>query len=281
MKKYIAVVATAAAAISYGSVASANGTVTKTAECPPVHHPHHHHKHHAHHAHHAAPHCPPCPCIRSGFFAGLNGGYGWAKGKLHSNVGANGNLLRVKRNTTLGADGGLVGVHLGYDHVFHNHAVLGLEAGARWSDLSGHSNTNVGFGPGNGTPDRVHHVKFRTRDEYQLALRAGRVFHQCWLGYGKIGAEWTKLKLQTRSSLNDANGNSLGGKSRSKYRTGLLLALGFDTPVTQHFWFGAEYSYTRYQKLSVSRSVGNSQDFARAKIRPYSNKIIARLSWRQ
>lgn len=280
MKKYMVIAAAAALALGAGSVASANGTVEHK-PAKKVHKPVHKARPAQTCAPVCAPVCSPAPAMRSGFFGGIKGGYGFGKGKLHSlarGSAAAGVSVEAPSKTDFGVDGGLIGLALGYDWHFRNKMVLGIEGGASWANLKG--NNNSGGATFGGIRGVVQNTSLKAREVFDLSVRIGRVFHQSFLGYGKVGAEWTKWKLSTRTDLLDGNGNAIPAASTHKYRTAWLLGLGFEVPVTAHFSMGAEYTYSYYNKISASKT-GAAPGLVSAKVRPYSNKLLARLIWKQ
>lgn len=290
MRKVLAFAASTAISMAAWSVASANGTV-KAEECPkPVHHKHHaHHKqHHHHHKHHAEPvACAPCPQLHSGFFAGLKGGYGWMKGKVKRSAQATNTSGAVPvvftsgQTAQLGADGGEIGLFLGYDRYFPNKWMLGIEGGAQWTDLSGKTSAFVNTNDGRS-------VAFKTRLKsdwsYDIALRLGRKVYECSMWYVKAGAQFTHFKTST-NNLVTVNGvtNTLARDShKKKYRTGFLTGFGVEVPVACHWSLGAEYNFTWYQRVTASRAATNgTTDFVKARVRPYENQLVARLIWKQ
>lgn len=92
-----------------------------------------------------APPAPPPPPSWTGFYIGLNGGYGWAQhsGDLICAGGVactnlSGNLFRPQ--------GGLFGGQIGYNWQSNNLVVLGIEADGQWADL--HDSATAFVGPG-------------------------------------------------------------------------------------------------------------------------------------
>jgi high affinity Mn2+ porin len=187
----------------------------------------------------------------------------------------------------IGADGGQIGLFLGYDRIFPNKWLLGLEAGAQWTDISGKSRTSFTV-PRTGTFPGVSvfsRTRFKSDWSYDLAVRLGRKVYECSLWYVKLGAQWTHFKLRSHDHVrNLTTGASSSGRhnKRHKYRTGFLAGAGVEVPVACHWSLGAEYNFTWYQRVSSHRRDGNgTNDFGRARIRPYQNQILARVIFRQ
>jgi opacity protein-like surface antigen len=292
MRKVLAIAAFSAISLAAVS-ASANGTVKP--ECAkPVHHKaHHHHKpHHVHHHEkHCAPACPPCPSLHSGFFAGLKGGYGWAKGKLKQDAQVTTNLLGVlnmNKSSQVGIDGGEIGLFLGYDRYFPNCWMLGIEGGAQWRNLSGKSNASLNS-PANAA-SLAWNSRIKSDWSYDIAFRLGRKVYDCSLWYVKAGAQFTHFKSKTSATFTNtatgavttATGGNGNGHGHKKYRTGFLTGLGVEIPVACHWSLGAEYNFTWYQKTSINRIATNgTNDFVKQSIRPYENQLVARVIWKQ
>jgi opacity protein-like surface antigen len=283
MRKLLAFAASTAISLGAWSVASANGTVHAPEDCPkPVHHKKHHHKpvhHHQAKPAHCPPPCAPCPSLHSGFFAGLKGGYGWAKGKVKHNgqhTIAGTGALTHGHSSNLGADGGLIGLFLGYDRYFPNCWMLGIEGAAQWTDISGKTSSFTDI-PAQGLSTSWR-SRFKTDWSYDVALRLGRKVYDCSLWYVKAGAQFTHFKLKASRTVN----NTTVEGSKSKYRTGFLAGLGVEVPVACHWSLGAEYNFTYYQRISASRTTTNGTgDFVNGRIRPYSNTVLARVIWKQ
>src|ERR1041385_1858157 len=71
----------------------------------------------------------------SGFYLGINGGYGWGNSSFDGITGTMGNF-----NTTGWVAGGTAGYNLQYGHV-----VFGLEGDIDWSNLNGSASCVGGF----------------------------------------------------------------------------------------------------------------------------------------
>lgn len=270
MKKLIAIAATTVLALGAGSVAQANGTVKP---CPPVHHPHKHHPHHPHHKHHAhhvaQPVCCCPPALHTGFFGGIEGGYGIGKGRLRQDS----DLNTISHRADLGFDGGLVGLFLGYDYYFCNKWVLGLEGSVKWTDFEGKNRVSDSEG--------FAFSKHKTKDSYTIALRLGHTFiRDCLLVYGKAGAEFTRLHL--KSGLGTP-GLLLAHAKKNKVRSGYLLGAGFETPFHACWTWGAEYTFSQYQRVKASNTFttvdGVTHTF-HTRVRPYINQFMIKIAYR-
>ena len=78
---------------------------------------------------------PPSVYDWSGFYLGINGGYGWGQSSFDGATGTFGNF-----NTAGWVAGGTAGYNLQYGH-----AVFGVEGGIDWSNINGSASCVGGF----------------------------------------------------------------------------------------------------------------------------------------
>lgn len=226
----------------------------------------------------------PYPSLHSGFFSGFRGAYIWTKGKLTQDTQATAlGPLKSSQRTDLGIDGGEVGLFLGYDHYFPSNWAVGIEGGAQWAALSGEINT-LSSAPALNLASNMK-TRLKLDWSFDVALRLGYKVYEHSLWYVKVGAQFTHFKiniqnLQTNKQINITNTAApLAGKS--KYYTGLLTGLGAEIPLTSCFSLGAEYNFTWYQRIPISKVSNNGNgDFIKVRIYPYENQVVARLIWK-
>lgn len=157
----------------------------------------------------------------SGFYAGLNAGYGW--GSL-GNIG----------NTTFGKPKGFVlGGTLGYNHQI-NQFVLGVEGDINWTGMDSSARTLVG-GPPASTVVNTADVKWMGT----LRARAGVALDRALLfvtgGYAgaSVNAKFNDLTL------------AVGG-SDSNWRNGWAVGGGIEYAFTRNISAKTEYLYTSF-----------------------------------
>jgi opacity protein-like surface antigen len=222
----------------------------------------------------------------SGFFIGLKGGYGFAKGKQETgmNDSFNGSPLTFSKpqKATLSANDGLLGALLGFDYYFDNHYMLGLEAAAKLTflktkqDMSA-SNRTAGLNPATFSGGSFH---VKSKESYEVALRFGKLICDCVLPYVKVGADFTKFKtkLETESQIITTGFESFEKKHKQKIRPGILVGLGFELPLCGCYTFGGEVVHTQYK--SIHTSFATATNAMKSKIRLYSTALTARVTYK-
>jgi outer membrane immunogenic protein len=151
----------------------------------------------------------------TGFYVGINGGYGWGDFPNNSGV-APGGPPPISLN---GADGGLIGGTLGYNWQF-GHFVAGLETDIDWADISV-TNTPVGA---RGTLDYLGTVRGRL----------GYAFDRVLL-YGTGGFAYGAGTAKSFTGV-------IGSDSEST--TGWTLGAGIEYAIWRNLTAKVEYRYT-------------------------------------
>lgn len=175
-----------------------------------------------------------------GFYIGVHAGYLDAKdiGKEY----ANGTFDNWTQKTNI--DGGLLGAYAGYNNVFENNLLLGLQAEYEYRDVS-----DTSFQKLNGVPDPNFAIKTKLKDAGAILAKLGYVFNSGQtLAYATAGYATTNVK---RTFIDTTTPASL---SITKRHDGWTAGLG-----VEHFFFDnvsvkAEYRYANYDSkwLDVS-----------------------------
>ncbi|MBN9058731.1 outer membrane protein [Kaistia sp. MMO-174] len=162
----------------------------------------------------------------SGFYAGVHGGYGWAK--------TDGPVIAPADNPQ--PDGFFGGGQIGYNFQFPSQIVLGIEADAAFADLSDSS----GFTDTSGFP---YSMDFRTKIDAFGTVR-GRLGYGMdrFLPYVTGGFAWANATYDTQFSMPDFPALSSHG-SDSQTFTGWTVGAGFEYAVTSHVTAKVEYLY--------------------------------------
>jgi opacity protein-like surface antigen len=227
--------------------------------------------------------------VQSGFFAGLKGGYGFAKGTLksRSNDSITNQVVapitfNKNEKADLAANVGFLGALLGYDYYFEDQFMLGLEADIKWTSFKSNHQaglTNIGTGVNPSTlTATIFHVK--SRESYEIAARFGKLICDCVLPYAKIGVDFTKFKTRVFSgSALATNGlNSLEQPNKHKFRPGLMLGLGFEMPLYDCYTLGGELVHTQFKKIHMS--IANGANSINSRVRFYSTSLAARVTYK-
>lgn len=149
----------------------------------------------------------------TGFYVGVNGGYG--VGHSESKSTPVGNLPKV----THGMKGFVGGLHAGYQKDF-GCMVAGLELAG---NLSANKGKDEALSPT---------LTFKRKNAFGAAARLGFKANS-WLVYGKLGYESAKFAVSQRTS---------SGKRHNAFVPGL----GMETMLTNNVMFGGEWTYAMY-----------------------------------
>jgi outer membrane immunogenic protein len=156
---------------------------------------------------------PPAPTYWSGFYIGAFGGWGWNNQNDWRCVsvpgaeeeGCFGQLIGTNHSQSA-LSGGLAGGQIGYDWRW-DRVVLGLQADGAWADIKGSAGNPLnprdqrcGFALGQGSQDQTVECRTTITAMADLTARAGYLFWENTLIYGKFGINWSSIDFQV---LND------------------------------------------------------------------------------
>ena len=220
----------------------------------------------------------------SGFYTGVNFGYGFGSAKSTWGVTQSGTgsiLGNVSHNSDLGLKGFRGGLMLGYGKLF-NKFYAGIELAA---DLS---NTNGKLDDKGGLSSTLQQIAFnvnaKRRESYGIALRLGGMLGSM-LTYAKIGVDSAKWKFQASQSNYLAGLAGTTNASKNERLTGLVFGLGMETLLTDHIILGGEWTYTHYRRssgINVSRKnvAGTETDTMQFKFRPHTSDFRLRVAYK-
>jgi outer membrane immunogenic protein len=157
----------------------------------------------------------------TGFYLGVNGGYGWSRFDGSGTFGS---------GSTTGK-GWLGGATVGYNYQM-GRFVLGIEGEFDWADVKHEESLFAGT--------------LSLKNDYFItaAPRLGYAFDRA-LVYGKVGAAWTRDKW----SANDGLG---GTASASNNRSGWMLGAGLEYALSQNLSAKIEYDYLMFGSVTPS-----------------------------
>ena len=159
----------------------------------------------------------------TGFYAGINGGYGWGRSEWSNAFGTAG----------LNADGGLVGGTVGYNWQM-GQAVFGLEGDIDWSSIKGSTGSGICAGG-----------VCETRNN--------------WLGTarGRIGYAFANFMpyVTGGAAFGDVEMNLLGLGSETETRAGWTVGGGAEFALTDRWSAKLEYLYVDLGKASCSTTL--------------------------
>lgn len=167
----------------------------------------------------------------TGFYIGINGGYGWNDSRWTLQPGGFG-------DGSHGADGGTVGGQIGYNWQFGGW-VVGLEAQGNWADFSGSHNSPIFLAPS---------VTNRTKiDAFGLFT-------------GKVGYAWNNVMVYAKGgaavqSVDYDRRFTVGGATIStadEVRWGGAVGAGLEYAFTPNWSAGIEYNHMFMGRRDVS-----------------------------
>lgn len=202
----------------------------------------------------------------TGFYVGVNGGYGWGNGKL-SDAPGDANTATVflgqpnvaSSSVSVGGNGWLGGFQAGYNWHFDQRWVAGFETDFDWSDISGNGSTptSVVFGQNQATLNASQKVAWfgtlRARVGY-LAAPDLLLFATGGLAYGRVN-ESASIVLPPGASNSQGNfgsGYACGGiygdatcftGSASRVSTGWTAGAGTEYRLNRNASVKLEYLY--------------------------------------
>ena len=178
----------------------------------------------------------------TGFYAGLNAGYGLGSSKLEANTPYNGLLSEVGVSPSVGhwsSNGAVGGGQIGYNYQF-NSFVIGAEVDGDFSGISGDLNL-------------LNVVRIKTENQWLASarLRAGYAFDRALL-YVTGGVAGGGVK-------NSAGFGLLGfgyGLSQSETDWGWTAGLGLEYAITDNWSVRLDYRHVGLADNSQTYSIG-------------------------
>ncbi len=169
----------------------------------------------------------------SGFYAGINGGYGWGSGKVYDEYAHNGAIVE-EASKSLNPEGGFGGGQIGYNWQ-RGQLVYGLEADIQGSNIGG--GTTVSSSPvptyyANSSEDLDWFGTVRARAGVTV-FGQGLLYATGGFAYGGVVDKLTKA----------SSPNSIVSESNSKTATGYVAGGGFEYLLNSKWSVKAEYQY--------------------------------------
>lgn len=170
----------------------------------------------------------------SGFYAGVNGGYGG--GTADATINLVSPLLATSTTTTNRLGGFLAGGQIGYNHQYSNNIVVGLESDFQWTNIGAwHQATTA---PGFVFTDIRNQLNWLGTTRARLGWASGPAFTYLTGGvaYGELGANGTQF-----------TGGGLFGGSASTVKIGWTAGAGAEYALSDHLSLKAEYLYVDFE----------------------------------
>lgn len=193
----------------------------------------------------------------SGFYAGLNAGYGWSKESMGIGGGNSLGSAIVSTGVVPGqiktdANGAVLGGQIGYNKQF-GMWIVGLEADAEWANLKGSDTRLVTTAP-LGLPLSLTTTGSNTLDWYASAVgRVGFTPIDRFMVYGKGGVAFggiTNTANVTLAGPVPLNAAAIGSFGDS--HVGWTAGGGVEYAVMHNLIFGVDYSYLNFGDSSAN-----------------------------
>jgi len=186
----------------------------------------------------------------TGFYIGLNGGYGWSRFDGTGTFGPD----------SVTAKGWLGGATVGYNYQM-GQFVLGVEGDFDWANVKHDEPLFAGT--------------ITLKNDYFItaAARLGYAFDRTLL-YGKVGAAWTRDKYDG----NDGAGGTVTGSSN---RTGWMLGAGLEYAIWNNLSAKLEYDYLTFGSVTPNlTTAGGLAVVGTASVSLKTHIVKAGLNWR-
>jgi len=179
----------------------------------------------------------PVPVVSTwtGFYAGLNGGWGWAD----QNDWTFGNTLIGSGGTP---SGGLFGGQVGYNWQMNN-LLVGVQLDGDWANIKGTAGNPLNLRDGrcgfNGTPDQSVDCITKYKGMANLTTRFGFLPAPDTLIYGKVGINWSSIDFSITNDIgNSGTCGPVPGTPHPGYNTNNISATGLTAGlgVEQRVW---------------------------------------------
>ena len=216
-------------------------------------------------------------------YLGASIGLGIGHNKLSQNTRVSGTQNFFSNSSTrLSALGAIGGIHGGWNWVFKNKWLVGVEV---WGDLASLDDSlNAGSSLG---------ANMKTSDEMEwsigAALKGGVIVNDSTLAYvslGWVGSDWeTKTTVSSTPALAGANPTVSQTFKHSKFLNGFRPALGVAVKVTNRIYVSGEGAYSFYQshsnddRLTIPTNAGPMNTIVHSKSRPQVGEIRLKVSW--
>ncbi|MFG1347115.1 outer membrane protein [Xanthobacter autotrophicus DSM 431] len=183
----------------------------------------------------------------TGFYIGANAGYGWGQTTFSNSYDPLNPSTLVNADADFGTDGAVVGGQIGYNWQI-NQVVLGVEADAAWSDISGSGSYFNGVASSCVQSNDACTAK--TEAFGTIAARLGVAFDRV-LVYAKGGAAWAVTKY-TAGNTDFVTPAFSYQASVDETRWGWTIGGGVEWAFTNNWSAKVEYNYMDFGSSDVT-----------------------------
>jgi outer membrane immunogenic protein len=206
---------------------------------------------------------PPPPFTWTGFYIGLNGGYGWNNVSTNDSAGD---------PASFNANGGVAGGTLGFNYQW-NWFVAGFEGDIDWAGnkFSQSSFDSTALGTSAAT------LTYKNDILSTFAARFGVAADHA-LFYGKAGGAWTQEEFDLSGS--DPLLGTLSGSNKFS-RLGWVLGAGVEYAFTSNLTAKVEYNYINFgsSNETLNATLGGAPATASISSKPTMNVVKVGLNW--
>lgn len=209
----------------------------------------------------------PCPqplMLKDGFYVG--GQVGYDAYRMATSLNASSGGVTATSGGSVGANGWVGGLFLGYGQYFNNLAYLGLEIFGNDSGASQSFNSTATSSAGFSSSTSG---KVSVNGSYGISVLPGIKMNDATLGYIRLGYNRANIKTSgsatiTAPAAGVPAGTSVGGSNNNNWRGGFNYGLGMETAFYENWSARAEYTRTNYQSFSSSIT----------SVTPYDNQFM-------
>lgn len=167
----------------------------------------------------------------TGAYLGLHGGWGWADGSAEYAIPAGdcGPPGPVGCAISLDPSGGFVGGQIGYNYVFDNGFMIGIEGDYSFANLTDNGDAGTGI--------FASHVDLEIDQLATIQARLGYAMGE-WLPFATIGWGFAHAERSVYNPSIDGNGGS-----DSNWHDGWSVGAGVEYAINEHWSAKGEYRY--------------------------------------
>jgi opacity protein-like surface antigen len=226
----------------------------------------------------------------NGPYIGAGIGVATSSGDYKDRWGTSDSALQQVHKGNRSANGILGGINAGWDFIFSDQFLLGLEAYLDASGVEGRESADRGSGA---TNRAILTSKADMDWTVGVMARLGVLIDRGLL-YATIGWAGTDMDLKGTLDLSGATpaGRVLGFKD-SKFNNGVRAGVGASMMVTNNIMFGAEAAYTHYQNMTLrgyftpnaneqgaGLALANTRQFVEFKNDPDLLEVRVKIAWK-
>jgi len=206
----------------------------------------------------------------SGFYVGAQVGGTWGDADTTFYDRREDNRWKKYDISKSNPNGFLGGVYAGYNWLFDNNWLIGMEGSYNWSNAK-----DDGAIIRDGIVIPVHEFEVRQKWEAAIIARVGKVIDDSYMPYILGGATWTKLNGIIKFETGDED--TSGSVKKDDTIAGWTIGAGVEFKLTESLHARAQYRYNNYQDADFS---GYFYDLIKAKTDYNAHMLQVGISYR-